>query len=112
MVVGFDASPNFTANKAQSSSLVPVTDCEQAHKKLADNFKDLQDPRGKQGVLHPFISIVTIALLATIGGATGWKDIETYGVSHYRWLSSFLQLPFGIPSADTYRRLFERISQA
>ncbi|WP_461936065.1 ISAs1 family transposase [Nostoc sp.] len=51
-----------------------------------------------------------IALLATIGGATGWEDIETYGVSHQSWLSSFLQLPFGIPSADTYRRLFERIS--
>ncbi len=77
---------------------------------MADSFKDLQDPRGKQGVLHPFISIVIIALLATIGGATGWEDIETYGISHYRWLSSFLRLPFGIPSADTYRRLFERIS--
>jgi predicted transposase YbfD/YdcC len=51
-----------------------------------------------------------IALLATIGGAKGWEDIETYGVSHESWLSSFLALPFGIPSADTYRRLLERIS--
>lgn len=51
-----------------------------------------------------------IALLATIDGAQGWEDIETYGVSHQYWLSSFLDLPFGIPSADTYRRLFERIS--
>lgn len=98
MVAGFDlptvndASSKFTGNKRQSSSLVPATDCEQAHQKLADNFKDLQDPRGKQGVLHPFISIVIIALLATIGGATGWEDVETYGVSHHRWLSSFLQL--------------------
>ncbi len=47
---------------------------------------------------------------ATIGGAKGWEDIETYGVSHEVWLSSFLALPFGIPRADTYRRLFERIS--
>ncbi len=53
-----------------------------------------------------------IALLATIGGAKGWEDIETYGVSHEGWLSSFLPLPFGIPSADTYRRLFARISPA
>ena len=51
-----------------------------------------------------------IALLATIGGAKGWEDIETYGVSHEPWLSSFLPLPFGISRADTYRRLFERIS--
>lgn len=51
-----------------------------------------------------------IALLASIGGAKGWEDIETYGNGHIDWLSTFLQLPFGIPSADTYRRLFERIS--
>jgi len=51
-----------------------------------------------------------IALLATIGGAKGWEDIETYGVSHESWLSEFLALPYGVPSADTYRRLFERIS--
>ncbi|MEH2127081.1 DUF4268 domain-containing protein [Nostoc sp.] len=69
---------------------------------MADNFKDLQDPRGKQGVFHPFISIVMIGLLTTIGGATGWEDIETYGVSHHSWPSSFLQLSFEILSADTY----------
>ena len=51
-----------------------------------------------------------IALLATISEAKGWEDLEIYGVSHESWLSSFLSLPFGIPSADTYRRLFERIS--
>ena len=51
-----------------------------------------------------------IALLATIGGAKGGEDIEIYGVSHENWLSNFLNLPFGIPTADTYRRLFERIS--
>ncbi|MBE9075880.1 ISAs1 family transposase [Romeria aff. gracilis LEGE 07310] len=74
------------------------------------HFDDLEDPRGKQGVLHPFISIVMIGLLATIGGAQGWDDIEVYGESHQQWLTSFLPLPFGIPRADTYRRLFERIS--
>lgn len=85
-------------------------DCSTAYQHLTDHFENLDDPRGKQGVLHPFISIVMIALLATIGGATGWEDIETYGLSHFEWLSSFLKLPFGIPSTDTYRRLFERIS--
>lgn len=46
---------------------------------LTEHFENLDVPTGKQGVLHPFISIVMIALLATIGGATGWEDIETYG---------------------------------
>ena len=89
---------------------MPASDCEKIQKQLTHHFEELADPRGSQGVLHPFISIVMIAFLATIGGAKGWEDIEIYGVSHESWLSSFLALPFGIPSADTYRRLFERIS--
>ena len=44
-----------------------------------------------------------------IGGATGWEDIQTYGESHAAWLGTFLSLPAGIPSADTYRRVFERL---
>jgi hypothetical protein len=51
-----------------------------------------------------------IAILATIGGATGWEDIETYGESHETWLSTLFSLPNGIPHADTYRRLFERLN--
>ncbi len=39
-------------------------------------FQSLEDPRGTQGVEHPFLSIVLIAILATIGGATGWEDIR------------------------------------
>lgn len=110
MVKGFGVSSISTKNNSKSSSLLPANDCEQVQKQLLHHFEDLTDPRGKQGVLHPFISIVMIALLATIGGAQGWSDIETYGVSHESWLSNFLALPFGIPSSDTYRRLFERIS--
>lgn len=74
-----------------------------------EQFAEIEDPRGKKGIQHPLLSIVMIAILAVIGGATGWEDIETYGESHEAWLSTFLSLPSGIPSADTYRRLFERI---
>ena len=110
MAKGFGKASVSLKKSSKSLSLTPALDCEQLQKQLAEHFEDLKDPRGSQGVLHPFISIVTIALLATIGGAKGWQDIETYGVSHEQWLSSFLELPFGIPGADTYRRLFERIS--
>ena len=51
-----------------------------------------------------------IAILAVIGGATGWEDIETYAESHEVWLSTLLSLPNGVPHADTYRRLFERMA--
>lgn len=73
-------------------------------------FAALEDPRGRQGVEHPLLSIVMIAILAVIGGAQGWEDIVTYGESHAAWLNTFLALPAGIPSADTYRRVFERLA--
>jgi hypothetical protein len=110
MAKGFGEASIFNKKSSKSSSIMPAVDCEQIQKQWAEHFKDLTDPRGSQGILHPFISIVMIALLATIGGAKGWEDLETYGVSHEAWLSEFLALPFGIPRADTYRRLFERIS--
>lgn len=106
---GFAQTSNATATSRTSSGLAPATDCEVVHQQLQTHLGSLDDPRGKQGVLHPFISIVMIALLATIGGAKGWEDIEVYGISHERWLSSFLALPRGIPTADTYRRVFELI---
>lgn len=53
-----------------------------------------------------------IAILAAIGGATGWEDIETYAESHRDWLSTLFSLPNGVPHADTYRRLFERMNPA
>lgn len=94
--------PFLDHKKTQESSLIKANiDCEQVQKEWTRHFENLIDPRGKQGVLHPFISIVMIALLATIGGAKGWEDIETYGVSHETWLSEFLAVPFGIPRADT-----------
>jgi predicted transposase YbfD/YdcC len=110
MTKGFGKASVCLNNSSKPSSIMPTLDCEAIQKRLTYHFEELTDPRGSQGVLHPLISIVTIALLATIGGAKGWEDIEIYGVSHEQWLSSFLELPFGIPSADTRGRLFERIS--
>lgn len=110
MAKGFGEANSTPNNSKKSSSLRPTLDCEEIQKQWTEHFEDLTDPRGKQGVLHPLMSIVMIALLATIGGAKGWEDIEIYGMSHEHWLSSFLTLPFGIPTADTYRRLFEKIS--
>jgi hypothetical protein len=72
-------------------------------------FEPLQDPRGLQGQMHAFLSIVLIAILATIGGAEGWEDIELYGESHQAWLETFLDLQHGVPQADIYRRVFERL---
>ncbi len=84
-------------------------DAEAIQSQWRAQFESLEDPRGKQGVSHEFLSIVLIAILATIAGASGWEDIELYAESHQSWLGTFLNLKHGIPHADTYRRVFERI---
>ena len=89
--------------------LQPAIDAEVVQQQWLSQFASLQDPRGLQGQKHAFLSIVLIAILATIGGAQGWEDIEVYGEAHQAWLETFLDLENGVPRADTYRRLFERI---
>jgi predicted transposase YbfD/YdcC len=95
---------------AKRPKLRTAVDAENIQAQWLAQFKNLQDPRGRQGVEHNFVSIVVIAILATIGGATGWEDIELYAESHQAWLATFLDLKNGVPHADTYRRVFERIA--
>ena len=54
---------------------------------------------------HRMTDIIAIALLAKICGAIGWEDIHEFACSRHNWLSSFLELPSGIPSPDTFRRV-------
>ena len=55
------------------------------------------------------LSIKILALLAVIAEAQGWEDMENYGISKQPWLSEVLELPHGLPSDDTFRRVFDRI---
>ena len=59
---------------------------------------------------HQLGDILTIAILSVLAGANGWQDMEVYGLSKQEWLSTFLALPNGIPCADTFRRVFERLN--
>jgi predicted transposase YbfD/YdcC len=56
--------------------------------------------------LHPLLSIITIAICAVIGGAESWDDIEEFGEIRADWFATFLDLPHGIPSHDTFNRVF------
>jgi predicted transposase YbfD/YdcC len=76
---------------------------------IAHHFADLIDPRIDRSRLHELLDIVTIAICAVIAGADSWDDIEDFGRVKYEWLKTFLDLPNGIPSHDTFRRLFERL---
>lgn len=73
---------------------------------LAAHFATLDDPRVERTKLHPLVSILTIALCAVICGAESWDDIAGFGEAKIDWLSSFLDLPHGIPCHDTFNRVF------
>jgi len=72
-------------------------------------FATIEDPRVERTRLHLLSDILTIAILSVMAGGEGWEDMELYGVSKHAWLSTFLVLANGIPSEDTFRRVFERI---
>lgn len=71
---------------------------------------EIPDPRVQRTQKHLLKDILVISILAVIGGAEGWEDMENYGIAKQQWLEEFLELPNGIPSDDTFRRVFERIN--
>jgi predicted transposase YbfD/YdcC len=77
---------------------------------LEESFAELQDPRVDRTKLHKLIDIIIIAVCAVICGAESWPDIEQFGNDKREWLSRLLELPNGIPSHDTFRRVFARIN--
>lgn len=69
-------------------------------------FSDLSDPRILKKTDHKLIDIVVIAICAVICGADKWTQLEEYGKTNHKWFKKFLDLPNGIPSHDTFRRIF------
>lgn len=71
------------------------------------HFKPLEDPReDNHNRRHNFHDILVIAILGTICGADGWTEICEFAEAKYEWLKTFLELPNGIPSHDTFGRVF------
>lgn len=74
--------------------------------KIAEHFGRIKDPRIDRSKDHKLIDIISVAICAVICGAEGWVDIENFGKSKIIWLKTFLELPNGIPSHDTFGRVF------
>lgn len=74
-----------------------------------DCMSRVTDPRKPYNQLHVFLDIVVIAVLATLCGADTWDEIESWGNAFKEWLSTFLTLKNGIPSHDTFNRVFQYI---
>ena len=76
---------------------------------ILTHFAQLEDPRDPRGKEHLLLDIISIAICAVICGAESWTDIEEYGRAKVNWLKTFLVLPNGIPSHDTFARVFARL---
>jgi DDE_Tnp_1-associated len=73
---------------------------------LITEFEAIEDPRCAWRVEHRLVDILVIAVCAVIGEAGSFEDIALYGRCKRAWLEQFLALPNGIPSHDTFRRVF------
>jgi hypothetical protein len=78
------------------------------HVSIVEYFQRLEDPRIERSRKHRLIDILVIALCTLLSGGEGFQDMELFGKSKRAWLQTFLALPHGIPSHDTFSRVFAR----
>ena len=76
---------------------------------IEEHFSKVNDPRIDRRKEHKLIDMIVLAICAVICGAEGWTDIENFGNSKLPWLKTFLELPNGIPSHDTFGRVFSML---
>jgi len=79
---------------------------------FAPFFVNLTDPRLERTKRHALLAIVILAVCATLGNANGWADIERFAKAKIDFFRRFLELPNGIPSHDTFGRVFARLDPA
>lgn len=73
---------------------------------LVTHFALLEDPRLPRTRKHELLDIIAITICAVICGADSWVAVQHYGMAKRDWLTRFLKLPNGIPSHDTFGRVF------
>jgi hypothetical protein len=88
---------------------VPMPQSSTVSSILLRHFSVVQDPRIDRRKLHRLYDILVIALCGVISNCDGWEEIEEFAEDREEWFRSFLELPHGIPSHDTFERVFERL---
>ena len=73
---------------------------------LMEHFETVTDPRMERRKLHKLHDIIFITIAAVVCGCDEWNDIEEFGTIRCEWLKTILELPSGIPSHDTFNRVF------
>ena len=78
---------------------------------IRKHFAQVKDPRVERTRQHNLLDIISIAICAVICGADDWVSVENFGKQKLTWLQTFLELPNGIPSHDTFGRVFAAIDR-
>lgn len=73
---------------------------------LFEHFSEMEDPRIDRTKRHQLIDVIVIAICAIVCGADHWTEVELFGKAKKEWFQTFLTLPNGIPSHDTFGRIF------
>jgi len=76
------------------------------------HFEKVTDPRVNRGGNHDLLEMLFMALTATICGANGWADVERFVNAKYDWFVRYIAMEHGVPSHDTFGRVFARLDTA
>lgn len=77
--------------------------------KVRDHFAKVTDPRVNRGHNHDFLSLIFMALTSTLCGCEGWADVERFVLAKWSWFEKHVSMEQGVPSHDTFGRLFARL---
>lgn len=73
------------------------------------HFHNLRDPRVKPRSRHLLVDIIILGICGVIANCDNWRDIELFAKKHLGWFKRFLKLPHGVPSHDTFERVFRKL---
>ena len=74
--------------------------------KFKEIFSSVKDPRVNRTKKHPLLDIIALSICGIIAGCENFEEISDFGKAHIEWFNNFLELPHGIPSHDTFERVF------
>jgi predicted transposase YbfD/YdcC len=99
----------FMARRRIMSAASPTCHSHPGNRSITEYFRKVKDPRRVHRRMHLLHDIMVIALCAVIAGAQDWQEVALFGRQRRDWLKQFLKLANGIPSHDTFERVFDRI---
>ena len=77
--------------------------------KIIELIENIPDPRVERCRKHPLVSIFFIVFVTGLCGANNWVEVESMGEALQDWIQKFVPIPCGIPSHDTFGRVFSLI---